>query len=180
MFHDCHERLSARGRIEVNNIVIRYNNLEMSTSVKIDSQQLQSLAEFRYTLRRFLHFSEQAAAQAALQPQQHQLMLQIAGAPEGVETTISYIAERLGLRHHSVVELSKRCAEAGLVERMHTTPDHRCVILRLTPTGDSALQALSEAHAQELYELAPRLIGALTRIRKSSSKSAEVSPEIGK
>ena len=134
-------------------------------------QRLQSLAEFRYTLRKFLHFSEQAAAQSSLQPQQHQLMLQIAGAPDGVDTTISYVAERLGLRHNSVVELSKRCADAGLVERLQNNPDHRYVILRLTPAGHRALNALSDAHAKELYELAPQLVGALRRIRKSAGEA---------
>jgi len=132
-------------------------------------QRLQSLAEFRYTLRKFLNFSEQAAIQADLHPQQHQLMLQIAGAPDGVETTISWVAERLGLRHHSVVELSKRCAEAGLVQRLQSNPDHRFVILQLTPSGKHALDSLSDAHARELNELAPQLIRALNRVRKSSS-----------
>ncbi len=98
-------------------------------------------------------------------------MLQIAGVPDGVDTTISYVAERLGLRHNSVVELSKRCAEAGLVERLQNNPDHRYVVLRLTPAGHRALEALSEAHAKELYELAPRLVGALNRIRKSADKA---------
>jgi len=134
-------------------------------------QRLQSLAEFRYALRRFLHFSEQAAAQSSLHPQQHQLMLQIAGVPDGVDTTISYVAERLGLRHNSVVELSKRCADADLVERLQNNPDHRYVVLRLTPAGHRALEALSDAHAKELYELAPQLVGALNRIRKSAGKA---------
>jgi len=138
--------------------------------VKSDSLMLESLAEFRFVLRRFLQFSEQAAAEVGLHPQQHQLMLQIAGAPEGVEATISYVAERLGLRHHSVVELSKRCADAGLVERLQGAPDHRYVVLRLTKEGRAALKGLSEAHARELRELAPELIGALTRVRKVAAE----------
>ena len=141
-------------------------------------QRLQSLAEFRYTLRKFLNFSEQAALQANLQPQQHQLMLQIAGAPDGVETTISWVAERLGLRHHSVVELSKRCAEAGLVQRLQTNPDHRFVVLQLTAAGERALASLSEAHARELNELAPQLVLALNRVRKSSLRQHNQSLEI--
>lgn len=141
-------------------------------------QRLQSLAEFRYALRKFLNFSEQAALQANLQPQQHQLMLQIAGAPDGVETTISWVAERLGLRHHSVVELSKRCAEAGLVQRLQTNPDHRFVILQLTAAGEQALANLSDAHARELNELAPQLVLALNRVRKSSLRQHNPSLEI--
>jgi len=139
-----------------------------------DHNRLQTLAEFRYTLRRFLYFSEQAAAQAGLQPQQHQLLLQIAGAPDGVEATISYVADRLGLRHNSVVELSKRCADAGLVQRLQSAPDHRCVILQLTPAGYRALEGLSAAHAEELNHLAPKLIAALSRIRESGVENSTV------
>ena len=138
-----------------------------------DHQRLQSLAEFRYTLRKFLSFSEQAATQASLHPQQHQLMLQIAGAPDGVETTISWVAERLGLRHHSVVELSKRCADAGLVQRLQTNPDHRFIVLQLTAAGHQALETLSEAHARELNELAPQLVSALNRVRKASPEKSK-------
>src|SRR5215469_16618449 len=79
--------------------------------------RLQVLAEFRHQLRLFLHFSEEAAAKFDLQPQQHQLLLQIAGRPEGAAATVGYVAERLGLRHNSVVELSMRSEEAGLIRR---------------------------------------------------------------
>lgn len=144
----------------------------MTSPDSIDHHRLLTLAEFRFTLRRFLHFSEQAAAQAGLQPQQHQLLLQIAGAPNGVEATISYVADRLGLRHNSVVELSKRCADAGLVQRLQSAPDHRCVVLQLTPAGYRALEGLSAAHARELNELAPQLIRALSGIRKFDLESS--------
>ena len=135
-----------------------------------DRKRLQTLAEFRYALRQFLHFSEGCAEQAGLQPQQHQLLLHIAGAPDGVNTTVSYLAERLGLRHNSVVELSKRCEEAGLIHRKHIATDRRCVVLHVTPDGHRLLRTLSEAHEHELYEMVPRLIGALTSIRRSARK----------
>jgi DNA-binding MarR family transcriptional regulator len=91
-------------------------------------------------------------------------MLQLAGAPDGLETTVSYAAERLGLRHHTVVGLSKRCEEAGLIHRDQDTIDRRRIQLRVTPKGYGVLGVLSEDHAQELFELAPRLIGALSQI----------------
>jgi DNA-binding MarR family transcriptional regulator len=129
-----------------------------------DRLRLQNLAEFRYELRQFLQFSEGCSAEAGLHPQQHQLLLQLAGAPDEVETTVSYAAERLGLRHHTVVELSKRCEDAGLIHRNQDLTDRRRIQLEVTAKGHRILRTLSEDHERELYELAPRLIGALSRI----------------
>lgn len=136
-----------------------------------DHQRLQTLAAFRYSLRQFLLFSEQRAERAGLHPQQHQLLLQVAGAPDGTETTVSYTAERLGLRHHSVVELSKRCEESGLLRRKHDAADGRRVVLQLTAEGHRVLRALSADHERELHELLPRLIQSLRSIRGSAKQT---------
>jgi DNA-binding MarR family transcriptional regulator len=139
-----------------------------------DRQRVQTLAEFRYALRKFLQFSEKRAEDAGLHPQQHQLLLHIAGAPEGVETTVSFAAERLGLRHNSVVELSKRCEEVGLIHRRQDASDGRRVLLQITTEGHRILRDLSDDHERELYELVPTLIKALTQIRSSQKRSAKV------
>jgi DNA-binding MarR family transcriptional regulator len=133
--------------------------------------RLQILAEFRYQLRLFLHFSETAAQKLGLQPQQHQLLLQIAGARDKGATTIGYAAERLGLRHHTVVELSNRCAGAGLLVRKQAGSDRRCVLLELSPRGQEMLEALSIDHARELNVLAPQLIRTLNTLRVGHGKS---------
>jgi DNA-binding MarR family transcriptional regulator len=138
-----------------------------SESKKTDRNEIQLLAKFRHEIRRFLQFSEQAATAAGLQPQQHQLLLQIAGAPDNTLVTISHIAEVMGLRHHTAVELSKRCELAGLVRRTPDQNDRRRVVLELTAQGEEKLRQLSEVHAQQLRQLAPGLIQALTRIRNS-------------
>jgi DNA-binding MarR family transcriptional regulator len=143
-----------------------------SLSKTTERNEIQLLAKFRYEIRRFLQFSEQAAAAAGLQPQQHQLLLQIAGVPDDTLVTISHIADVMGLRHHTIVELSKRCELAGLVRRTHDLNDRRCVVLELTVQGRGALRQLSEVHAQQLRELAPSLIQALTRIRNSKKIAA--------
>jgi DNA-binding MarR family transcriptional regulator len=135
--------------------------------------RVQVLAEFRHQLRLFLHFSEEAAAKFDLQPQQHQLLLQIAGRPEGAAPTVGYIAERLGLRHNSVVELSMRCEEAGLIRRTTDGNDRRCVLMELTQKGLRTLEALSLDHARELNELAPRLIRTLTAIEAAHNRAEE-------
>jgi DNA-binding MarR family transcriptional regulator len=135
-----------------------------------DRKRLQTLAEFRYTLRQFLQFSESCSTEAGLHPQQHQLLLHIAGAPDDAETTVAYVAERLGLRHHSVVELSKRCEESGLIRRKQDTTDRRRVVLQVTPEGHRVLRTLSDDHERELHELLPKLIRALALIRSSNAR----------
>jgi len=125
---------------------------------------LRTLAEFRYELRCFLHFSECAALESGLQPKQHQLLLQVAGASEGTAVTIAYAAERLGLKHNSTVELVDRSEREGLLARTADPGDKRRAILRITRKGKQVLGRLTGNHARELNELAPRLARVLERI----------------
>ena len=125
---------------------------------------LRALADFRYHLRRFLHFSEQAALDAGLHPQQHQLLLQIAGAPPGAVATIAYVAERLDLRHNSAVGLVDRCVAEKLLVRTEDPQDRRKVVLTIAPHGASVLEQLSTHHARELYDLAPTLLRSIRSI----------------
>jgi DNA-binding MarR family transcriptional regulator len=138
------------------------------------------LAEFRHQLRLFLHFSETAAQKAGLHPQQHQLLLQIAGAAEKEDVTIGYLAERLGLRHNTVVELSDRCEEADLVTRRQAGSDRRQVLLEVTPKGRQMLEALSIDHARELNVLAPQLIRTLSALKTVHSGPKAASEREGK
>jgi DNA-binding MarR family transcriptional regulator len=158
--------------------VLRYNE-DMVKKMRIPGQgeMLKALAEFRHQLRLFLHFSETAAQDCGLQPQQHQLLLQIAGAPDGVAATIGYAAERLGLRHNTVVELSDRCEKAGLLVRELAGSDRRCVLLKLTPKGWEKLEALSIDHARELNEFAPKLIRMLSKLRAVDRKPETIGSE---
>ena len=144
-------------------------NEQLTFDTKLESR-LRVLAEFRSALRQFLHFSEEASSRAGLHPQQYQLLLQIAGAAQRTSTTIAYASERLALRHNSVVELSQRCEDDGLIRRVNDAVDRRRVVLRITPKGLQRLEALAEDHARELQELAPQLIQVLTRIRRAGER----------
>jgi DNA-binding MarR family transcriptional regulator len=135
---------------------------------------LTTLAEFRFELRRFLQFSEAASLEAGLQPQQHQLLLQVAGAAEGTAVTIAYAASRLGLKHNSTVELADRSEREELIERTTDRDDKRRAILRLTRKGRQVLQKLSGDHARELNEMAPRLVRTLRRLQVHSRASLGV------
>ncbi len=113
------------------------------------------LAEFRYFLRLFLSFSEDAARAAALSPQQHQALLAIRGF--GGKLTVGELAERLAIKPHSAVGMTDRLVEAGLVVRQASDRDRRQVVLRLTAAGMRKLEKLSKAHREELKRLAPLL-----------------------
>ena len=135
---------------------------------------LTTLAEFRYELRHFLLFSECAALEVGLQPQQHQLLLQVAGASEKTAATVAYAAERLGLKHNSAVELVDRSEREGLLERTTDLVDKRRAILRVTRKGKLVLGRLAGSHAKELNELAPRLTKALKHISFNAHRSTGV------
>lgn len=123
---------------------------------------LRHLATFRYTLRKFLHFSEEAARHAGLTPQQHQLMLGIAGFSPNASATISELAEFLQERHHSVVGLIERAEHAGLVRRAQDPQDRRVVRVSLTPRGRRILTRLTSLHQQEVERIRSGLLGALS------------------
>jgi DNA-binding MarR family transcriptional regulator len=138
---------------------------------------LRTLAEFRFELRRFLHFSESAALEAGLQPQQHQLLLQVAGAPEATVVTIAYAAERLGLKHNSAVELVNRSQQQGLLARTADADDRRLAILQLTRKGKQVMSRLAGDHARELNEMAPRLAEALKHLVMHARGSVDSEPQ---
>jgi DNA-binding MarR family transcriptional regulator len=122
---------------------------------------LRNLADLRYQLRRFMHFSEEITAKFHLPPQQYQLSLQIGGAAPGEITSVAYLASRLRMRQQTLVELGVRCELAGLIFRRADPQDRRIGVLELTDTGRYMLAALADHHACELKELSPKLIEAL-------------------
>jgi DNA-binding MarR family transcriptional regulator len=117
----------------------------------------EALAEFRSELRRFLAFSETAAMTMGVTPQQHQLMLAIKGAPGKDFLGIGEIAERLLVRHHTIVELVDRLADAGLVVRNPDPTDKRKIQVSLTKSGNATIDKLSSIHVEELKSIRPTL-----------------------
>ena len=109
----------------------------------------RALARFRFALRVFLRFSETAARDAGVTPNQHQLLLVIRGFPDG-SPTVSDAAEWQQLRHHSTVELIDRAVDAGLVTRTTDDDDRRRQRLSLTRRGEGILESLATTHRAEL------------------------------
>ena len=111
---------------------------------------IRHLAWFRYSLRKFLRFSEKAARQCGVTPQQHQLMLGVAGYTGRGHATVSELAEFLQEQHNSVVGLVERAAQCGLVQKEHDTRDRRFVVVSLTRGGKEILEKLTRLHQSEL------------------------------
>ena len=121
-----------------------------------------ALADFRAALRSFTAFSEAAAGEAGLMPQQHQALLAIRGAAEG-QATVGYLAERLILKPHSASELVNRLEALQLITRQTAQDDRRKTLLALTARANKLLEALSATHREEIRRLKPLLLDLLDR-----------------
>jgi DNA-binding MarR family transcriptional regulator len=122
-----------------------------------------SWAEFRYQLRLWMRLSEEAAREQGVSPQQHQLLLAVRGYPGPTPPLITDVAERLQLRHHSVVGLIDRMELDGLVRREEVGVGRGTSVL-LTDAGLDVLEAISETLRPELRTAAQALIDALTEL----------------
>ncbi|MHC4047221.1 MarR family winged helix-turn-helix transcriptional regulator [Bradyrhizobium sp. 23AC] len=116
-----------------------------------------ALAQFRYQLRTFLAFSEAAAQNAGLTPQQHQALLAIKGLAGPGGASVGDIAGFLLIRHHTAVELVDRMAKLKLIGREADPEDARRVLVKLTAKGEQKLRSLSRIHVDELSAAAPAL-----------------------
>jgi DNA-binding MarR family transcriptional regulator len=123
---------------------------------KLSDGDYQTLAGFRYALRRFGRYSEAAAEEAGLTPRQHQALLAIRAGPGGT-LRVGELAERLFLRPHSASELVQRMEEQGLLQRETGPADKRQVAVRLHERGERVLEELSQSHRAELRRLRPML-----------------------
>jgi DNA-binding MarR family transcriptional regulator len=128
----------------------------------------KAMAELRYQIRRFLRFSENAARQAGIEPQQHQLLLAVRGLPEHLKPTVGVLAERMQLQHHSAVELIDRLVDRGFLCRLRATDDRRQVLVKLTHDGEQFLEKLSLHHLQELQSVGPTFVTVLHSLIESS------------
>jgi DNA-binding MarR family transcriptional regulator len=119
----------------------------------LTKEDFEALARFRFGIRRYLRFSEETVRSHGVAPQQYQLMLAIKGFPGRDWAVVRELADRLQLRHHSVVELVNRAQSQGLVHRMTDPADARAVRVALTDQGEQLLSRLSALHRDELRRM---------------------------
>ena len=130
----------------------------------------RALAEFRFQIRRYLAFGEQAIKGAGLQSRQYQLLLALKGLPEGMEPTITNIANRLGIRHHSTVELINRLEKRGFVKRQRSDVHRSFVFILITKEGETVLQKLVASRKADLQVAGPILAKALATLTKETAR----------
>jgi DNA-binding MarR family transcriptional regulator len=143
----------------------------MTRNKQLLKSQYEMLAAFRYALRQFSRFSEQAAQTAGITPQQHQGLLAIKGFPGRERVTVGELAERLQLRHHSAVGLIDRLVVEKLVARVPSAKDRRLVFVQLTRRGEYVLEKLSSAHSKQLKRIGPELNLLLKRLAGVDEKT---------
>jgi DNA-binding MarR family transcriptional regulator len=143
---------------------VSITNIDGSGVRVLKQRDYQALADFRFHIRRFLRFSEEAAHGEGLEPQQHQFLLVIQAVTEPASPTVGEVAERLLIHHHSAVGLADRLEHRGLVERIRDVADRRQIHLRLTQPGTDILMRLSALHHRELEQTGPELVAALQAV----------------
>ena len=110
----------------------------------------EALAQFRYTLRLFLAFSDTKAKNAGVTSQQYQALLAIKGFSSQTPMFVGELSRLLVIKHHTTVELVDRMVKLGLLKRMADTQDKRRVQVTLTKRGQLLLQKVAAIHFKHL------------------------------
>jgi DNA-binding MarR family transcriptional regulator len=147
---------------------------------KITESEYRALGELRYRIRRFLQEGDVTAKQAGLEPQQYLLLLAIRGLPDRQEATISALANRLSLRHHSTVELLDRMEARGYVKRIRGRDDRRQVLVSLQPRGEKLLEKVVEQRIIELRANGRALVAAISALLETRRGSSMKQGKPGK
>ena len=138
---------------------------------EITPEEYRALAELRYRIRHFLREGDAVAQAAGLEPQQYLLLLTIRGLPEGQDATIRTLAERLALKHHSVVELIDRLETHGYVRRSRGRDDRRRVLVSLLPRGERLLEQVARNRIGELRSTGHALVRAIDQLLEDTPES---------
>jgi DNA-binding MarR family transcriptional regulator len=140
---------------------------------KITEEEYRALGELRYLIRRFLQEGDTKAKQVGLEPQQYLLLLAVRGLPAGEDATISTLANRLSLRHHSTVELIDRMEAHGYVKRVRGREDRRQVLVSLQARGEKLLETVVEQRIIELRGTGRALVAAISSLLESRVRSSK-------
>lgn len=133
--------------------------------IPLEKAEFETLADFRYQLRKFLRFSELLTRRHGITNLQYLLLLQIKGFPGRDWAQVGELAERLQAHQHGVVSLISRCEKLGLVERRPGREDRRAVEVHLATAGEALVARIADRHRQELKELEGVFHEVVTHLR---------------
>lgn len=136
----------------------------------ITTAEYRALAELRHRIRHFVREGDAVARAFGLEPQQYLLLLAIRGLPEGAEATIRVLADRLALKHHSMVELIDRLETHGYVRRTRSRDDRRSVLVSLLPRGEKLLEQVARDRIEELRSTGAALVSAISAILENKPR----------
>jgi DNA-binding MarR family transcriptional regulator len=140
-------------------------------SVEVTVAEYRALAELRYRIRLFLREGDAKARATGLEPQQYLLLLALRGLPAGADASIRTLAERMVLKHHSVVELVDRLAAHGYVRRLRGRDDRRKVLVSLLPRGVKLVEKVARARISELRSSGVKLVTAIEALLHPKSQA---------
>jgi DNA-binding MarR family transcriptional regulator len=140
-------------------------------AAEITTEEYRALAELRYRIRHFIREGDAVARAAGLEPQQYLLLLAIRGLPQNEEATIRALAERLALKHHSVVELIDRLETHGYVRRTRGREDRRRVLVTLLPRGERMLEQVAQHRIGELRSTGHELVRTIDQLLENARPS---------
>ena len=130
----------------------------------ITSSDYRALAELRYRIRHFLSESDHAARRVGLEPQQYLLLLMVRGLPDGAAPSVRVLAERLGLKHNSTVELINRMEARGYVQRSRNPRDGRQVLVVIEPRGQKLLERVARQRISDVRSRGAELVEAMAAV----------------
>ena len=145
----------------------------------ITTEEYRALAELRHRIRLFLREGDAKSRKSGLEPQQYLLLLALRGLPDGAEGTIRTLADRLALKHHSVVELVDRMSMRGYVRRNRSRHDRRRVLVSILPRGEKLLEDVARQRISELRSSGAALVRAIEALlekKPGKYKEAKRSP----
>jgi DNA-binding MarR family transcriptional regulator len=147
---------------------------------EISTAEYQALAQLRYLIRHFVSEGDTVARAAGLEPQQYLFLLTVRGLPEGEEATIRALAERLALKHHSVVELIDRLETHGYVRRTRGREDRRRMLVSLLPRGERMLEQVARHRIDELRATGHELVRTIDQLLEKTTAPLSYANRIGK
>jgi DNA-binding MarR family transcriptional regulator len=139
-------------------------------SAEVTTAEYRALAELRYRIRQFLREGDAKARATGLEPQQYLLLLALRGLPSGADATIRTLAERLVLKHHSVVELVDRLVSHGYVRRVRSREDRRKVLVALLPRGVKLVERVARDRISEWRASGVKLVTAIDALLEPKSQ----------